>query len=444
MLKRSLMLSPALLLLSACASAPGSSSSSTVSSPAAIGTPQPDAPFSSPSEISFPISLAPGQVAAGDGINWSSGALVLGDDLASAYLEFEAVRIAPGADFRLVILPSSGQALEYSAHDIRSRLLDGAFSTGNFYAGSVQVQLKNLTGADGLAFGAIAAVTTGAPALAEERCGERARIQGLWSSTEALAIERPELRRYAESVAMLTIRRATCTGFLIAPDLMMTNYHCAKISQRFNATRGTTRSCDDIDVHFDYRAIGDMRRAAGNAGEIRTRRATCREIIAWSPDRIDVGLSIDGRANGRALDYAILRLESTPLSENGAQRTPLRFARNAPAEALGFFLLSHPQNWEQHRSGPCDGTRGRDVQGFSSETFAYDCDTLQGSSGAPLLTRDYRVAGLHFGSDPDAARFDGAATLTGAFRNYATPIEEIAADDAFRQAIRARGVSLGE
>jgi hypothetical protein len=64
-------------------------------------------------------------------------------------------------------------------------------------------------------------------------------------------------REKAKSVAFLTFGNgAGCTGFLIAPGLVVTNAHCVDSSTSFSHAKSTRGSpCNDANIKFDFNVL---------------------------------------------------------------------------------------------------------------------------------------------------------------------------------------------
>lgn len=174
-----------------------------------------------------------------------------------------------------------------------------------------------------------------------------------------------------ESVARLRIvgdhgGMYVCTGFLVAPDLLLTNQHCI-------ASEAEMRSAL---VDFDYDGAG---------APFTTVRL--KELCA----------------SDYALDYALVRLEAP------AGREFLPLAPGAPLDdGQPLVIVQHPAGEPKQvslRGCEVDGAhlRGRG-SGAALTDFGHPCDTLKGSSGSPVLDRaGRRVVGLHrLGFRPDS------------------------------------------
>jgi hypothetical protein len=151
-----------------------------------------------------------------------------------------------------------------------------------------------------------------------------------------------------------------CSGFLIAPDRIMTNHHCL----------GEESLCPAAQIIFDYErdehghiAMGEVRR--------------CASLLA----------------SDEALDYAVVALDR-PADE----RIPLmRLAAADGAIGAPAALIQHPGgDHKQVSEVGCQiisiGAPGS--AGDRSETdFTHRCDTINGSSGSPIVSEGADRAG---------------------------------------------------
>ena len=175
------------------------------------------------------------------------------------------------------------------------------------------------------------------------------------------------LMRAARSVAKLIMTidfdTVSCTGFMVSPDLMLTNQHCVPSASVCAST---------------YAKFGYERDAAGK--ETVGEDYRCRKLVDVSAE----------------LDFSLLRLEGSPGS---TERWGFLAFAAAP------HRLHQPLAMVQHPDGDpkrvalqgCGVTTlqavGKQAGVFSD--FGHKCDTLTGSSGSPLLDLGMRVLGLH-------------------------------------------------
>ncbi|HEX5709309.1 MAG TPA: serine protease [Pyrinomonadaceae bacterium] len=150
---------------------------------------------------------------------------------------------------------------------------------------------------------------------------------------------------------------ANCTGFLVAPDLLLTNHHC--ISQPWQLR--------SAEVRFGWETDGQP------------------ESVAISEIVLPDG----------ALDFSLLRLErevtAWPVAKLGAGAVAVR--RGQPLVAIqhpsaSLKLISVKDCKVEREQARGEGTELTD--------FYHLCDTGTGSSGAPVLDEsDGTVVGLH-------------------------------------------------
>jgi Trypsin-like peptidase domain len=205
------------------------------------------------------------------------------------------------------------------------------------------------------------------------------------------------IRDMGKSVARLRIMipglgQATCTGWAVTDSLVFTNEHCV----------GSVADARSTLVDWGY---------DGPASAIETVRAD--DLVALSHD----------------LDYALLHLEK-PLA---AKWPPLELSSREAAENEDLILIEHPLGGFKQASLESCEVSALHMPGVSAgqTDFGHRCDTLNGSSGSPVISdASGKVVGLHhFGFD--------AATNT--YVNRAVSIGLIVADvDKSRPALLPR------
>lgn len=402
-----------------------------------------------PFEASAALQLARSPVIveklrAGPGDNWTHRVdQAMGrDDIFGFGLVLSNVAIDDNADFVLSVKGPQGAEVQYTAEDIRKGLNDiNRFDTDVIYDDQAIVTVRNLTVDDGFSFTIMAlSILPGAP-TEQEREELRSNIDGLWQSFAVILQPEPQLVEASRAIAALHIKQSStkqkyCTGFLIAKDLVITNYHCMALSNSFERTKNQRGRgvvlCDDITLHFDYLKRDDLIPATRKAVSTK-----CRKVLTWSRYR---ARSIQERP---LLDFAILQVDTAHV-HGETQRTPLKFAQSARGLNDEHYILGHPQNWPLTLSGPCTANKQRDQKRYGKNRFQYGCSTLGGSSGSPLLNADFEVVGLHFGSN-DSREGDDAFTIEFDANerpfNAAVPIEEILDRSDVAVLLRERGVS---
>ena len=152
---------------------------------------------------------------------------------------------------------------------------------------------------------------------------------------------------------------ASGTGFLVAPDLVLTNYHVADQAQPTN-----------LKCNFGFAETED----GLSAGEAFTLAPNW--LVAHSP------------ATPTDLDYALLRL-AKPASAF------IQLPDPQPTVPTGeiVFILQHP------RGNPLKMSTGVLKDSPDPLRLRYDADTAKGSSGSPVFDSALRPLALHHASD---------------------------------------------
>jgi hypothetical protein len=159
------------------------------------------------------------------------------------------------------------------------------------------------------------------------------------------------------------------TGFIIAPDLVMTSHHVLEpfVEGRWRAS--------DIRCRFGYRV------GAGNA------QPDTGVVSALARDWLVTSSPTD------QLDYAIVRLgTNAPSGPDQMPREPLAPVRHRFVAGEAIFIIQHP------RTAPLQVTSGGVVK-FEARRVFYLAATLRGSSGAPCFSERWDLVALHRGSE---------------------------------------------
>jgi hypothetical protein len=212
------------------------------------------------------------------------------------------------------------------------------------------------------------------------------------------------------------------TGFLVAPDLVLTNYHVVELFHQQPA---------GVVCRFDYKAV--THRMEDTKKTETTERpgtsfalADINWLLAQSP--YAEGDAREGGAPPTAneLDYAIIRLaKAAGNTEKGTdilseerprgfiQLRATAFPPDAPAPVL---LLQHPTG------APLKLSIGNVLASdLSPLRFRYNADSEGGSSGSPVVDSRLQLVGLHHAGDPNAKRIR-------AEYNQGIPISQIVKD----------------
>lgn len=158
------------------------------------------------------------------------------------------------------------------------------------------------------------------------------------------------------------------TGWLIAPNLLCTNYHVIEARDRSRNERPATPAefyaqALSTTIWFDYHSEGGSRI-----------ECQCLELVGADP----------------VLDYALLRLENEP---NIYQRSPLRIAPHIS------FYQGDRLNIVQYPAGGALRYAIRNNfyvgEGQNTNFIRYLTDTEYGASGSPICNDDWYVIGMH-------------------------------------------------
>jgi hypothetical protein len=189
------------------------------------------------------------------------------------------------------------------------------------------------------------------------------------------------------------------TGFLVGPDLCLTNYHVIEPALAGRANPGDTR------LRFDYRRTADG--TTVNAGA----------LIALAEDWLVASSPPD------ELDFALLRV-TEPIGTEPAGRAGQ--LAEAPERgwidqigADGFeadsplFLLTHPAGIPLKLAfGPSAGLNDNGTR------LRHRVNTMPGSSGSPCFNARLELVGLHHASDPALNPASNLAIAVRAIADY--------------------------
>ena len=157
------------------------------------------------------------------------------------------------------------------------------------------------------------------------------------------------------------------TGFLVAPDLLLTNYHVFKLSP-----------ADDLQNNIAEATFrfGALTAAGGDEAKGNAVKAASAEPVSSSPVA--------------QLDYVLLRLDPAVKKIEGIAVLP--FTLNKPAVKSGLNILQHPEGKALMIALSANGVT--DVL-EDAGLFQYVTNARGGSSGSPCFDDDWNVVGIH-------------------------------------------------
>ncbi|MER6841998.1 trypsin-like peptidase domain-containing protein [Streptomyces platensis] len=185
------------------------------------------------------------------------------------------------------------------------------------------------------------------------------------------------------------------TGWLIAPDLLVTNHHVV------NARAGTGSGRPLADPEdLGLQAQHTLARFDFDTEDVETAEATVSALVAADAE----------------LDYAVLRLTAEPA------RPVLRLAaeplRVTGGDYVAVNIIQHPGGQPKRVA-----LRNNLVYEADETDVRYFTDTRGGSSGSPVFTDDWQVVALHRGTRRvENVQFQGRTT---AFVNVGTQMRSI-------------------
>jgi V8-like Glu-specific endopeptidase len=165
----------------------------------------------------------------------------------------------------------------------------------------------------------------------------------------------------APPVARLAVtnRQAFCTGFLVSPTLVVTNQHCI------------ATDADALSTFAEFKFEKPR-------------------VVAEKSYRVRKLEAVDA-----TLDYAVLRLNDDAGAKYGRVRVaPL----GTVSDGALLVIVQHPAGQPKMFVVDSCAVSGTDVTGAGTEKtdFGHTCDTLRGSSGAPVFTNPSgALVGLH-------------------------------------------------
>ncbi|MEG9525442.1 MAG: serine protease [Hyphomicrobiales bacterium] len=184
-------------------------------------------------------------------------------------------------------------------------------------------------------------------------------------------------------------RNGLGTGFLVGRDVVLTNWHVVRDLVPGNST-------GDLACRFDFAVA-----PGGGTQDGADYDVAAKGILAWSPAAASEMPERPGLPplGPDTLDYALLKLDE-PV---GLKRGWLDLETEAPALAVQdpVLIVQHPFGAPLKLAMDTDAVLDPIPPGLR---LRYATNTEHGSSGAPVLTMDWRLVALHHLGDPAPAK----------------------------------------
>ena len=190
------------------------------------------------------------------------------------------------------------------------------------------------------------------------------------------------------------------TGFLVGPDLLMTNYHVLEGPLKGRLPR------DQVGCRFDYKVLSDDSRSEGtvvrlNDEDWQVNSSPYSQAEADSaPDREP--------PTADELDFAVVRL-ARPVGREPIDKNATAGARKrgwiaippvqpALAKDMTLMIAQHPDGSPMKLAFDTDSVIGLAGEG---RRVRYATNTEHGSSGSPCFDIDWTLVALHHMGDPN-------------------------------------------
>ena len=202
------------------------------------------------------------------------------------------------------------------------------------------------------------------------------------------------------------------TGFLIGPDLVLTNHHVVEAvicgEQGQYTAKGLTARLTDVVLRFDYRQLADGSVHSGTKVGITA-------ILDASPHSPvdEQPLPKPGTPEPEQLDYALLKaatpaggkaLGDSPIGETAERNADKRGVIGLPSAEWVFtpqaplFIVQHPEGAPMKLALETQAVIGMNA---NQTRVTYRTNTLAGSSGSPCFNQHLDLVALHHAGDPN-------------------------------------------
>ncbi len=204
------------------------------------------------------------------------------------------------------------------------------------------------------------------------------------------------------------------TGFLLGPDLILTNYHVLEPAilgaQGKTTAKGLSASPAAVRFRFDFKQLTDGLTVNPGTVHALVEPDWLIDSSPYSPE----DTKIDGTDPGtQELDYALVRVADSPGDQSvggkqGDQDAPLRGFIALPQSDWAFpeqsalFILQHPKGDPLQLALDTQAVLRVNA---NKTRVRYRTNTLAGSSGSPCFNAGWELVALHHAGDPDYSAF---------------------------------------
>ncbi len=183
-----------------------------------------------------------------------------------------------------------------------------------------------------------------------------------------------------------------CTGFLVAPDILVTAGHCMTFQHSERRPRiaenEVTAMCADFDWMFDFKT--DVKGMASITGyQSSTQHSACKEVL-YSEISQDILRRNDLFVGEYGMDLAIIRL-AQPMP----QRPLLKLSKTDSHVGESLFTIGYPSGLPMKLA-----THARVLDNHFRHFFTADLDISGGNSGGPVFNSKNEVVGIVVRASP--------------------------------------------
>jgi trypsin-like peptidase/effector-associated domain 1 (EAD1)-containing protein len=189
------------------------------------------------------------------------------------------------------------------------------------------------------------------------------------------------------------------TGFLVGPDLVLTNYHVLE-----RPLKGQLPA-EQVACRFDYKVLSDGSRSEGTVARL---RQDDWKVDACPYSKAEAEGTPDREApTSDELDFALVRLArpvgSEPVEKNAGPGAPKRGwvavppVQPAITKGMPLMIAQHPDGSPMKLAFDTDSVIG---MSGADRRVRYATNTEPGSSGSPCFDIDWSLVALHHLGDP--------------------------------------------